>query len=167
MLEVLKQFVCDECGAIIESPQEGFVEWENRKDNNGKRIASGFRIVHHIVTSPLRGIKPEGCYRYTQHSPHKEDRLLSALLPVATPFLMTFLNPGCFRSLTPESHYNSCRILNFYEFTDFARRLTIPYYEEARIYFEETLEDGINFCDEETVFEEMNLLAIIRRYGIK
>ncbi|MCD7975689.1 MAG: hypothetical protein LUG51_00500 [Tannerellaceae bacterium] len=160
MLEVFKQYVCDECGALIESPSQGLLEWRNKLDSNGKTIATGFRIVHHIVVSPLRGVRPEGCYRYAPDSPDSECRPLSSILPVATPFLMAFLHPGCFHSASRDS----CRIKDFNEFADLVRRLTIPYYEEARIYFEEALEDGFNYCDKETVFRETNLQSLIRRY---
>jgi len=165
MLKNFSQFVCDECGALIESPFEGLVEWESKMDDDGRMIASGFRIVHNLPTSPLRGIKDEGCYRYSQKSPFREARRLNFIYPVSSHFIISFLNPGCFHSLSPESHLNSCRIVDFYEFADLARRLTIPYYEEARIYFEEALAEGINICDEETVFGERNLQRIIQRYS--
>ena len=32
MLVPLKQFICDECGTVIESPEDGYVEWESVRE---------------------------------------------------------------------------------------------------------------------------------------
>lgn len=54
MLIPLKQFICDECGEIINSPGEGYVEWEEGIDQDGQFFAKGFRIVHHLPKSPYK-----------------------------------------------------------------------------------------------------------------
>lgn len=51
-----------------------------------------------------------------------------------------------------------CQISYFREFVDFSKRLTISYYEEARKYFEEALEDE-EICGDENeiyLFSEKN-----------
>ena len=53
MLKPLEQFICDECGQVINSPKEGYVERESGTDANGKMFARGFRIVHAAYASPL------------------------------------------------------------------------------------------------------------------
>ena len=61
-LKPLQQWLCDECGEVIEEPAHGYLEW--LQDDSHK--AYGFRIVHHAPRSPRR---PSGgdCYRYTDH----------------------------------------------------------------------------------------------------
>ena len=57
LMKPLKQFRCDTCGQLIESPVEGWVEWVWDRNT---RNARAFRICHHVSFSPRRG--PEGCY---------------------------------------------------------------------------------------------------------
>lgn len=47
-LKALPQWVCDECGGVIEEPAHGYLEWLT--DDNHKSY--GFRIVHHAPRSP-------------------------------------------------------------------------------------------------------------------
>ena len=58
-----------------------------------------------------------------------------------------------------------CQISDFREFVDFFKRLTIPYYEEARQYFQEAIEDcEISDENEIYLFTEENLKRIVQRY---
>ncbi len=60
-----------------------------------------------------------------------------------------------------------CQISDFREFVCFFKRLTISYYEEARLYFEEALEDE-EICGDENeiyLFSEKKLKSIVQRYN--
>ncbi|MCC8144630.1 MAG: hypothetical protein LUD02_05130 [Tannerellaceae bacterium] len=167
MMKVLQQFICDECGLIISSPEEGFVEWLNYPGKDGRERVGGFRIVHHGGASPWRKVEREGCYRYGKEIGHR-DLHLDYILPVANAFILHFLNPGYFRCFSEEEHYNSCQVDNFYEFTDFARRLTIPYYEEAQQYFPEwVIDEGLDFNPSYFDYTPDFLQRLIERYGRK
>jgi hypothetical protein len=56
MLEPLRQWICDTCGEIIQSAEQGYVEWMETNDK-----MHGFRIVHHARHSPRKGIGGD-CY---------------------------------------------------------------------------------------------------------
>jgi len=60
-----------------------------------------------------------------------------------------------------------CQIDNFPEFVDFFKRLTIPYYEEARLSFGQALADGI-IADENEIclFTEDVLKSIVDKYRL-
>jgi len=50
-------------------------------------------------------------------------------------------------------------------FTELFRRLHIPYYEEARIYFDEARSDGFfEGHNEFTIYSQPNLINIIEEY---
>ncbi len=163
MLEPLKQFYCDECGEVIESPNDGFVEWLEIQDKeNGKITANGFRIVHRVTKSPFQKTSREGCYKYGK-SDYRADNELYYILEQSHQFIYSFLDLGFI-------HDSECRIGNrivdYKSFVDFAKRLTIPYYEEARMYFAEALRDG-QFSDsnEISLFTEKTLKSIIKAYS--
>lgn len=60
-----------------------------------------------------------------------------------------------------------CQISDFSEFVDFFKRLTIPYYEEARQYFQEAMADGEIYGDENEIylFSEEKLEKIVQKYN--
>ena len=60
-----------------------------------------------------------------------------------------------------------CGISDFREFVEFFRRLTIPYYEEARLYFSQALEDGIISTDMNVIllYSEDILKDIVEKYS--
>lgn len=61
-----------------------------------------------------------------------------------------------------------CLISDFKEFPDFFRRLTIPYYEEARLYFDQARSDKDIAGDENEIliYTEDFLKRIVERYSI-
>lgn len=145
MLRPLEQFICDECGRIIENPQDGYVEWEEGRDSEGNHFARGFRIVHNVPASPRQNV---GCFRY-ENSPYRNDIQLDFFLENVNNYLMSFLDLG----IVHDPHFHiGCRISNFHEFVEFFRRLTIPYYEEARRYFPTAIQEGY--------FEDVNELVL-------
>ena len=53
MLEPLQQYICDYCGELINSTEEGYVEWlSERNEETGRYEYHGFKIVHHKPYSP-------------------------------------------------------------------------------------------------------------------
>ena len=59
----LKQFICDTCGGIINSPEEGWLEWL-LDVNTTPHTNYGFKIIHH---SSAENKSEKGCYNYTGH----------------------------------------------------------------------------------------------------
>jgi len=151
LLEPLKQWYCDECGQVIKSPEEGWIEW--RQDKNKKLFA--FRIVHNRLASPL---KPQ---RNCNHKPDEEssilDSHLDAFLEVAQIELLNILDPAI---------SGIDKIKDFHNFVDVFRRLTLAYYEEARLYWEAATADGYFSGENETfAYSPYTLKRLIEQYG--
>lgn len=163
MLKPLEQFICDECGQVINSPKEGYVEWESGTDANGKMFARGFRIVHAAYASPLAHKSTEGCYKYGR-SHYRSDIDLEYFLKYAHQEMFSLLDLGF---LHDKNKNIGCQISDFSEFVDFFKRLTIPYYEEARQYFQEAMADGEIYGDENEIylFSEEKLEKIVQKYN--
>lgn len=158
MLVPLGQFICDECGSVIESPEDGYVEWESVRED-GRTIVRGFRIVHHARVSPLGGL--EGCYRYG-NSPYRMDMHLNYFLEHAHQYMFSFLYLG---QMHDPDFRVGCQVIDFVQFTDFFKRLTIPYYEEARRYFPVAIQDGFIQDDNEIgLYTPERLRSIIEHY---
>ncbi|MDD4456999.1 MAG: hypothetical protein PHC98_05350 [Syntrophotalea acetylenica] len=112
MLKPLQQWYCDVCGEIIEKPSDGYVIWKRGADLK----SSDFKIIHqgkcdlnsHIASSALSDFLGQDGMAY----------------------LTSFLSHGPVRVRL--SGPSSCEIKDMDEFTDFFRRLQLPYYEEAR-----------------------------------
>lgn len=163
MLEPLKQFYCDECGEIIESPKDGFVEWLQIYDEEtGKITVSGFRIIHRSVKSPFISTSKEGCYKYGDND-YRMDNELTHTLKLSHQLIYSYLDLGFVHDA--EGKIGS-RVVDYKSFVDFAKRLTIPYYEEARKYFTNALQDG-QFSDSNEIglFSEETLKSIIETYS--
>lgn len=127
MLEPLKQWYCDTCGEIIESPEDGYVQFKR----NDKFGYSDFIIVHHKSASP-RKYHQKGCYQYSS-----DCDLESFLGNHGKIELLSMLDPGPYHMIEYES--NDTNIRNW---KDFFMRLQLPYYEEARRYWDRASTDG-------------------------
>ncbi|BEG98881.1 hypothetical protein [Bacteroides sedimenti] len=163
MLEPLKQFICDECGGVISKPEDGYVEWISVfDDEKGKSISHGFRIVHRLHKSPLKNNNPEGCYKYGNED-GRSDSSLDNFMEDVNIKLTSFLDTGFLHNPSRE---NNNHIIDFPEFVDFSRRLTVPYYEEARVHFNDIYSnayyDGHN---PHSLFSEEKLKAIIEQFS--
>lgn len=156
MLKPLEQFICDECGEVIEDPKDGFVEWVY----DGK-AAYGFRIVHVRSVSPYKNVT--GCFKYTDYK-GRSDVPLSDYLRTKHQKLYSLLDIGDI--LDPDGLFK-IRIADFREYVDFARRITIPYYEEARLYLNQAIGDG--FLDpggnEVRLYMEDVLKSVVEEYS--
>jgi hypothetical protein len=130
MLKPLTQFYCDCCGEIIQEPKHGWVEWLTVFDpERGDYIFKGHRIVHHIAYSPRTG---RDCYTYKKHI-GRSDIYLTDFLDKQTGIaeMLRFIDCGPIHEPQFTGHY----LGDLREYIEFIRRLTIPYYEEARLYW--------------------------------
>lgn len=155
MLKTLTQFICDTCGKIIKSPQEGWLEWI-RDSKTGK--VHSFRIVHHQMASPLKN--PEGCYQHGNVIGRSDDHL-DHILANPTAELLMHLDIGSYHNPSFSGPY----VADFRNYVETFRRLTIPYYEEARLYWDKAIQDGY-FVDanELLIFTPSFLRELIARY---
>ncbi len=149
MLTPIQQFVCDSCGQLIEKPEDGWFEWLE----NTKTKAYGFRIVHHL----------KSC-QYSGHPSDLSDTdLVDVLGPNGLPKLYRFIDAGPMhdpkRTYVPE-------VRDLREFMEILRRLTIPYYEEARLYWNDAKHDNyFDGANEVWIYLPKNLKNLIKKYG--
>jgi hypothetical protein len=140
----LQQYICDECGQLIESVDAGWLEW--LIDESG--IHYGFRIVHHATSSP-RKTSGRNCY-YEKHL--TGDMHLAHF--VATDGLAKLLSMFD----RPQK--------NMEELIDIVRRLHIPQYEEARQYWKQAEEaEYFSGANEYWPFMQENLTRIIANFS--
>lgn len=153
-MEPLKQWICDVCGKVIESPSEGYVVWGENEDG----MVDKFRIIHQ--NRHIDG-KIVGCdcdRKYNLSMP-----LESFLGDEGKVQFLSIVDPG------PEftSEYRD-QIANKRLFLEVVRRLQIPYYEEARIYWNRARADGF-FCGANEVWTYLpeTLKCLIEEYRPK
>jgi hypothetical protein len=160
MLTPLKQFVCDTCGKIIEKPEHGWIEWVDDLD---KRIDSfsNFHIVHHASYSPLKGY--DGCYKNSLEKGRSDMHLHDFIddnYKMAN--ILSFLDVGSYHA----PKYEKTKIADMRQYVEIVRRLTIPYYEEARLYWEKAKQDGYFEDKSEILIYAVNhLKELINEYA--
>ncbi|MED2035648.1 hypothetical protein P4V58_00075 [Bacillus wiedmannii] len=122
-LRVKEQWFCDNCGEVIESDQDGMLEWDSFQDESAEEytmIGENFRIVHHRTVRNCSSIQ-------------NNDALLS------DGHLDWFTGTeGLSKLLSIQARYK----LDTVKFQEIIRRLHIDYYEEARRYLSQALADG-------------------------
>lgn len=149
MLEPLQKWYCDCCGEIIESPRDGYVQFRRSGDNG--LIYDDFVIVHHRTASPRRN----GCYLYDS-----DCDLESFLGDRGKVNLLSLLDPG-------EYHMPNFMLMtsNIRKWNDFFMRLQLPYYEEARRYWDRAMSDGyFGDSNEIYIYLPQNLRRMIQHY---
>lgn len=160
MLVPLKQFICDTCYEVIRRPEEGWVEWLSYPDEKeGDPLARHFRIVHHYTYSPLIH-RTHRCYPFVGNlnANHME---LTYFTKAPIPVLLMWLHVDK-RVANP---HGLRRIKSMDAFMEFFRRLTIPYYEEARHYMAQAVAD--DFFEEawtEHMYRPERLRGVIQKY---
>lgn len=153
------KFICDKCGGIIENPREGMVEWVEVTVND-KLTVQDFKIVHNHYYSPYKSTR-EGCYHHEYHT-GRADVPLSYFLENKEQYLASFLDLGFMHD---SNNGVGCRVVDFKEYANFMRRLTIPNYEEARLHFRDALHDGVIGDENEIcIFRPDTLERIIDEY---
>jgi hypothetical protein len=164
MLKPLKQWICDDCRHVIRSAKEGWVEWLIDSDN---RKHKGFRIVHYHAYSPRS--PQDVCHRYTDTHDEELIRndvdytyLTNFVDRGPMPMLLMFLDPGPY----VEQQFSEPGVVDIREWSEFARRLTIPYYEQARIYMPQAARDGFfKGYYEPEIYYPANLKKVVQLYA--
>ncbi len=157
MLVPLKQWICDSCDELINSAEDGWVEWLSGRETFNS--CYGFKIVHNDGSSP-RG--KGGCFHYSEKQGPSDTQLARFMGEKGYVYLLSFLDWGPY--VTPE--YKGPRVKDIREFVAFMRRLTIPYYEEARVFFDKALAEGImDPSIVEGIYEPESLKEIVEKYG--
>jgi hypothetical protein len=162
-LQPLKQWICDSCGRVIAEPEHGCLEWLSWLSEQSKVHNNGFKIVHHHEHSPR---KPSGscyCYDTPPQGKLKMDFPLSEF--IGTPgiiHLLTFIDRGPFL----EEPFQGPHVEDLREWTELFRRITLPFYEEARLYMKRANTDGFfGESNEELIYFPSTLKEVIKRYG--
>jgi hypothetical protein len=161
-LRPLRQWVCDQCNRVIRKPEEGYIEWLLGEDG----CRRGFRIVHIPSSSPLR---PSG--RCDIHAAGRAGRssavtvgeiYLTEFSEHALPYLLSMIDPG---PLGERGEAFPC-VSDLREWAELTRRLTVPYYEEARFYLARADRDGLfgTYLRREISYPEV-LRRVILEYG--
>ncbi len=147
-MEPLRQWVCDHCRELIAKPGHGWLEWID--DEGG---AHSFKIVHW----------GGDCYHHTGHLDMADAYLSDYLGADGMPKLLSFLDLGPYHD--PEGK-SVPGVKDLREFVELMRRLTIPYYEEARLHWAKAKAEGF-FADANEVWIYMpkTLKALIEHYG--
>lgn len=155
MIEPLKQFYCDTCGELIENLKDGWFEWLSSKEN-GMYLNHGFRICHH----------KNSCQEYLNNKDCRDVPMYDFTEELPISKMLGFLYRGAYIDLSEP--YEGIRIKDFREYTEVFRRLTIPYYEEARIYFNEAKNNGDIYGMNEIAFLRPEFLKrVIRDYKVQ
>jgi hypothetical protein len=146
----LEQWICDTCQGRINQVSDGWVEWTDASDDGDYR-PFGFHIVHH--QSPCQ-----------YHGPrHLLDLPLSSFVgPNGLVRLLNILKPG--PEFDPAGEF-AARDRD--EWCEFARRLQIPHYEEARQYWSLAEQDEL-FVDDATEvyrYSQESLTMLLSRYS--
>lgn len=140
-LKPMEQFICDECGEVIEKIEDGWLEWI---DVLNKPIY-GFRIVHVSGRSP-RFMNGGNCY-YPEGCEVSDMHLNEFIGFDGLAYLLSFFD----RNLRDPK-----------EVVEIVRRLHISHYEEARQYFKKAINDG--FIDSRDN-NQNDLKRVIKEYG--
>lgn len=122
-------WICDSCGAKIESVEHGWVEWLSKYED-GKTSARGLRLVHHVTHSPR---KRGGC-QYDGGAEHARDGMTISDLP-----LSRFTGPDGLMdllALVAEGALPQRDVL------EMIKRIHVPGYEHARLHFESAIAAG-------------------------
>lgn len=116
-MEPLKQWICDVCDEEIDQPTEGYVIWKY----DDKRRMCDIKIIH------------QGRCDQPQHPASMSlDRFLGI---DGLNYLLAMIDIGPIKHRLGEN--SGQNFSDNEEFVDFIRRVQIPYYEEARRYFNE------------------------------
>ncbi|KAB2456275.1 hypothetical protein F8161_22410 [Bacillus cereus] len=147
-LRAKEQWFCDNCGEIIESDQDGILEWDSLQDESTDEyttIGENFRIVHHRSVRNCSSPQNNGVLLFDGH-------------------LDWFTGTeGLSKLLSIQARYK----LDTVKFQEIIRRLHIEYYEEARTYLPQASADGQYDIDPSGTghIPIADLIWIIETYG--
>jgi hypothetical protein len=155
MNKPLEEFVCDCCGQIIKNPSEGelqFIEVESSNDSE-IYISKEFKIIHK-----------------NEFSPNGNCQIFKNIMGVRDNPLEMCLNAdfgmGMLLSLIDSSENDTVLVDSSY--FELLRRLKIPYYDEAKQYWNEAMEDGFfNELNQLDTYSISKLKSLIFNYSKK
>jgi len=144
LLTPLSQWICDSCGEIIESADQGWLEWlHDTSLPVTKACMYGFNIVHYKPYSNREGFN--GCYKYDKRrQPRYDVMVLGGPLSHyagarALPAHLMLLDPSPHR----QDSFQGPQAKELGEWSELVKRLMLPFYEEARRYVDKAQGDGI------------------------
>jgi hypothetical protein len=111
-------------------------------------------------------VSPRGpagnCY-YNEKTQHFADLHLESMLgPGGLVEMLSFIDAGPYH----EPKYQGPQVGDFREFAEIMRRLFVPYYEEARLYWDRAKEDGyFDDANEVWLYLPATSESVVRRYG--
>ena len=143
LLIPLKQFICDHCKKIINSPEEGYVEWW---PNDKSDLPENFKIVHN---------------KFCHNEPVFYSEALTEFLNKRND-IEELLNIPKFEGR--ERLRLGLYVKDVQEYTEFTRRLTIPYYEQARTFWEDAIKDEF-FGIMDYKYDPIKLKDLINKYS--
>jgi len=148
------QWICDRCGDVIKTPEDGWVHWRRDKD----RRVHAIELLHHLKASPKGGMR--GCYP----EPMQQDAHLNVMLgPRGIVRLLSMMDVGTYHDPALKHVGGVDDVRNW---TEVFRRLHVPYYEEARLYFDRARADGhLDGINEVALYLPDTLKDIVDAYG--
>jgi hypothetical protein len=156
MLKPLEQFICDSCGQVIRSKEEGWIEWLGTYDPRKYRA---FKIVHHKTASPLR--RADGCYHY-EDDPGRMDEHLNDFADANVAYnLLFWIDEG--PHISPD--FEGPFVTDLREWAELTKRLLLPYYEEARFYINTAIAD--DFIDDPGNPHYLYSVSVLRQIAEK
>jgi hypothetical protein len=144
-MEPLRQWICDTCHEPV-GPDDGWLEWLEPETG-----AYDFRITHH----------ERKCQKHAYHDDVGDMHLSTFLNAQGLQALLSMLDVGPLldpdRTRTPATS-------DIPSLVEVIRRLHIPFYEEARLYFNAARQDGHFMDNEVIIFFPKTCRRIIERY---
>jgi hypothetical protein len=132
MLTPLEQWFCDTCGKTINSPKDGWIEWLVA-DSYPFNSSYGYKIVHHR----------QECFNYPDWKEYDKG-ISEESLPLSVFIgLQGYYELLCRIDIGEHirKEYERPRAKDLREYLEIMKRLTIPYYEEARILIKRALSE--------------------------
>jgi hypothetical protein len=124
------QWICDTCSGRINNVEDGWVEWQARKNDEGQWIKHSPRLVHKRPASPRK----DGC-QYDGDQLYANGRNIIGDLPlesyVGTDGLINLLE------------FVSDRDFEHEESLELIKRIQIPNYDLVRAHFDEAIGEGV------------------------
>jgi hypothetical protein len=156
----LMQFKCDTCHEVINSPNEGWLEWlEDCESKSQQRKAHSFRICHHLLNSPFGGEK--GCYVHSDKG-NSSTMHLGHFLEDRMAHLLRCTDIGDYH----DPDFRNPRIVDLRQWAELVRRVSIPYYEEARLYWTKATDDGyFDGANEIRIYTQDFLRTLVEEYA--
>ncbi len=148
-LKPLGQWVCDSCKELIETPDDGWLEWVGMDELPPQE----FHIVHNN----------EMCFRHSRRRERQDNHLKYFLGPDGLVELMALFDPGLHNKPKPSDVVLPKDML---EWAEIVRRLHIPYYEEARQLWRIAASEGeLDGISASRPYTQDFMLQIIEKYG--